>query len=147
MQNNLVVGPKTYKGSTYVWMYKKCRSGNCKCSKEIIRDLDTFNRLFHFIKELKQNKFSHGTICFTFQQDLLDFLHLQLLCTLELICQVQDNGHRWIRCNVYLRCDTAGQKHFSFWDEAVLDKRCIEWVNDIITKDIAKFTYKPYHDL
>lgn len=57
MQNNLVVGPKTYKGSTYVWMYKKCRSGNCKCSKEIIRDLDTFNRLFHFIKELKQNNF------------------------------------------------------------------------------------------
>ena len=143
MQNNLVVGPKTYKESTYIRIYKNVQ-WNCKCSKEIIGDLETFKKLFHFIIKLKTiEQFSKDTIFFTFQQGLPDFLHLQQLCTLELICQVRGNGHRWIRCNVCLRCDTTNQKHFFFWDEAgtLMFLGEIAWVNNIINTILYIYIY------
>lgn len=43
----------------------------------------------------------------TFQQDLPDFLHLQLLCTQGLLCPVRDSGHHWLHCSVYSRLCTA----------------------------------------
>ena len=59
----------------------------------------------------KEGQISSFAASVTFQQDLLDFLHLRQWCRQGQIRQLLDSSHHQIHCSVCLRFDTENWKN------------------------------------